>query len=357
MKLADLFRRYREQLDDKYDRQLLPEQRRAADSIVKCRTPDCGETLVFCPQCGLQHSHAHSCGHRSCPGCQNHTTTQWLQRQQAKLLPVRYYLLTFTIPAELRSTVYRNQRLLYEAMFAAVTETIRGVASNPRYLGAEPGMTTVLHTHSRSLRFHPHIHVIMPGGGVDKKTGVWKHGTRKYMFPAAVLKTLFREKFLALCRQSGITYPSSLHRLHWVVNIKAASRGKPALKYLSRYLYRGVVQERNILSDIDGQITFEYEDSKIGLRKIRTLPAADFLFRVLKHTLPKRFRRTRDHGFLHGNAKRTLRLLQLILRRPPAIVQLHPVTIHCPFCNTRFSLSDAFYQRLSPPTTRIRGSP
>jgi hypothetical protein len=357
MQLADLFRRYRAQLDDKYARQLLPEQRRAADSIVKCRTGDCGETLVFCPQCGLQHSHAHSCGHRSCPQCQNHTTTQWLQRQQAKLLPVRYYLLTFTIASELRSTVYRNQRLLYEAMFAAVTETLREVASNPRYLGAEPGMTTVLHTHSRSLLFHPHIHVIMPGGGVDKKIGVWRQGNRNYMFPAAVLKTLFREKFLARCRQIGITYPRSLHRLDWVVNIKAAGRGKPALKYLSKYLYRGVIQERNILSDIDERITFEHEESKTGLRKTRTLPAADFLFLILKHTLPKRFRRTRDHGFLHGNAKRTLRLVLLILRRAPVIPQLAPPTIQCPFCKARFPLADAFYEKLAPTTTRIRGSP
>jgi hypothetical protein len=357
MKLAELFRRYRAELDDKYACQLLPEQRRAVDSIVKCRTPDCGETLVLCPHCHHHHHHAHSCGHRSCPQCQNHTATQWLQRQQAKLLPVRYYLLTFTVPSELRTTVYRNQRLLFEAMFSSVTDTIREVASNPRYLGAEPGMTTVLHTHSRTREYHPHIHVIMPGGGIDKKARLWKQQSRKYMFPAAVLKKLYREKFLALCRHNDISYPDSLHRKHWVVNIKAAGRGKGALKYLSKYLYRGVIQERNILGDTDGNISFEYEESKTGLRKTRTLPAPDFLFLTLKHTLPKRFRRTRDHGFLHGNAKKTLRLVQYLLKCAPEVAKLEPPEIRCPFCRIRFTLSSTRYERRAPALTRNRGSP
>ena len=358
MRLADLLRRYRAQLGAEYGPRLLPEQRRAADCIERCRTERCGQTLVYCPRCGLEHALNHSCNHRSCPTCQNHSATRWLGRQRAKLLPVRYYLLTFTVPAPLRPAIYRNQRLLYEALFSAATETIREVASNPRFLGAEPGMTTVLHTHSRSLGFHPHLHVIMPGGGIDRRTRTWKQGTRKYLFPSAVLKRLFRENFLALCRQAGISYPQQLHRIDWVVNIKAAGRGERALEYLSKYLYRGVIQERNILGDDNGRITFEYEDSRTGLRQTRALSAPSFLFRVLKHTLPKRFRRARDHGFLHGNCKRTLRLLQLIFRRPLATLVLKPPAIQCPHCKARFPLSLAFYERLpSSFLYPIRGSP
>ena len=197
MLLAELLRRHRAELEDRYGLELLPEQRRAAECIVNCRTEACGQTLLLCPRCGTEHAHAHSCSHRACPTCQNHSTTRWLARQNAKLLPVRYYLLTFTVPAQLRSTVYRHQRRLYEALFQAVTDTIRDVAGNARYLGAEPGMTTVLHTHSRSLEYHPHIHVVMPAGGVDRKAHCFRPGSRRYMFPAAVLKRLFREKFVS----------------------------------------------------------------------------------------------------------------------------------------------------------------
>ena len=133
MQLAELLRRYRAQLGAEYGPRLLPEQRRAADCIVKCRTERCGQTLIFCPRCGLQHALNHSCNHRSCPTCQNHSATRWLGRQRAKLLPVRYYLLTFTVPAPLRPSIYRNQRLLYEALFSAATDTIQEVASNPAF--------------------------------------------------------------------------------------------------------------------------------------------------------------------------------------------------------------------------------
>ena len=168
MQLAELLRRYWAELEGKHALELLPEQRRAAECILKRHTEACGQTLLSCPWCGAEHAHSHSCAHRACPSCQNHSSTKWLQRQNAKLLPVRYYLLTLTVPAQFRGTVYRHQRLLYEASFQSVTETIRDVAGNARYLGAEPGMTTVLHTHSRSLQYHPHIHVILPVGGVGR---------------------------------------------------------------------------------------------------------------------------------------------------------------------------------------------
>lgn len=358
MKLADLFVRYREELERKYGALLLPEQRRAIEAILKCRTPACGESLAVCPDCNRYHWHAHSCSHRSCPQCQNQTATQWLDRQRQKLLPVRYYLLTFTLPSQLRHTAYRNQKKVYDALFKASSETIRDIASNPKHLGAEPGMTGVLHTHSRRLETHPHTHFVITGGGIDSKQNLWVPGRRKYLFPAAVLKRVFRGKFLEELRKAGIHYPKRLHNIDWVINVRAAGKGEPALQYLSKYLYKGVIQERNVLYDHDGHITFEYEEGKTGRRLTRTLPAADFLFLILKHVLPKGFRRSRDYGFHHGNAKRKLRTLQLLLKCcPPPLAEVVHRPLPCPRCGTAMIIVPPNRERQVLKGLRNKGSP
>jgi hypothetical protein len=358
MRLADLFDRYEQAFEDKYGPLLLPEQRRAMESIRQCRTASCGETMMLCTKCDSIHWHEHSCGHRSCPQCQNHTTTEWLYKQQAKLLPVRYYLITFTIPSQLRKTAYLNQRDVYAALFTAGIETIREVAGNPRHLGAEPGLTGVLHTHSRRKEIHPHVHFIMPGGGIDRKSHFWKQGSRKYMFPADVLKILFREKFLACLRELEIPYARSLHKIDWVVNIKAAGQGAPAMKYLSKYLYRGVIQERNILSDDNGVVTFEYLDAETKTRKTRSLPAVDFLFLILKHVLPKRFRRVRDYGFHHGNARKSLLQIQLRLHHaPPLLEKPERPMPKCQSCGGVLIVAPAGVRHGALELLRNRGSP
>ena len=360
MKLSDLFVRTRQELEETYGSRLLPEQRRAMEAIIQCRTDGSAKTLMVCPGCHTFHWHYHSCSHRSCPQCQNHSTTTWLNRQMTKLLPVRYYLLTFTLPGELRYTAYGHQRICYDALFSASVGTIRAVAGNIRYLGASPGLTAVLHTNSRRLEIHPHIHIIMTGGGINREEGLWIQGKRKYIFPKEILKKLFREKYLACLREAGISYPHSLHENQWVVRIQAAGSGEPAFKYLSKYLYRGVIQERNILSDDNGKITFQYEESRSKQRKTRTLPAADFLFLVLKHVLPKRFRRSRDYGFHHGNAGKTLVQIQLLLHcAPPVMPEPVPWKCLCPCCGRemRAVSTNRANRHFFIPGIRNRGSP
>ena len=355
MRLADLLVRHRQVFEEKYGHQLLPGQRRAIDAIINCRTGACGETTMLCTECDELHTHEHSCGNRSCPQCQNHTATEWLQRQQSKLLPVRYYMVTFTLPCELRKTAYLNQRKIYDALFDAAIETIQ--ASNPRHLGAKPGMTLVLHTHSRKLKLHPHVHIIMAAGGVIAREQLWKQGSRKYLFPKDVLKPLFKEKFLARLRDLKIPYPYCLHKMEWVVNVRAAGSGEPAMKYLSKYLYRGVIQERNILKDENGMITFQYLDSETNRTEQITLPAADFIMRVIQHVLPKRFRRIRDIGFHHGNAKKTLRKIQVALAGVPrAMTRIPKPKLTCRTCGTCLIIVPRVFSRHHE-LERNRGSP
>lgn len=359
MLLKELFERYRDPLEQKLGHRLLPAQRRAIDDIINCRTPVLGEILSKCCHCGVNHSRPHSCGNRNCPVCQNNLATAWLDKQRARLLPVRYYLLTFTLPAQLRTTAYDHQRLVYNALLDAANDTVNDVARNPRHLGAQVGMMAVLHTNSRKLDFHPHVHIVLPAGGIDPTGKLWISNSRKYLFPHQILKTLFREKFLAAMRHAQIPYSHELHKTEWVVNIRAAGKGEPALKYLSRYLYRGVIQEKNILSDANGHVTFKYLEAKSDTWKNRTLPAVDFLQLLLFHVLPKRFRRVRSYGFLHGNAANTLHRIQLVLKATPHIPvpTSRPRLLRCPDCGAAEIVINYDFHRPLYQSDDIRGSP
>lgn len=193
----------------------------------------------------LRSEHHRSCGHCFCPSCQHHHNQQWLQRQQQKLLPCEYYLVTFTLPAELRGICWRHIRVCYQMLFQAAKQTLREFALNDKQLGGEPGMTAVLHTHSRQLNFHPHVHLVIPAGVLSGF--IWKAKHSKYLFNGKALTSVFRAKFLTLIKQQNISLTEGI-RPTWVAQCEAVGRGDKALIYLSRYLYRGVISEQNIQS-------------------------------------------------------------------------------------------------------------
>ncbi len=313
MQLASLVHQYLAAFKAKYAAQLLPGHLRAIGAIQRCRTPDSGEMLLACTDCGGQLRQPRSCGHRSCPKCQNHETSQWLDRQQAKLLPVEYFMVTFTLPCELRALAWRHQTILYNLLFATAVSTLKDFGLNPKQLAADIGMTAVLHTHSRRLDYHPHLHVVVPGGGVNRATRQWKKTRGKFLFNECALARVFRARLLAALKAAGLALPGKLPD-KWVVDCKHVGKGAPALKYLSRYLYRGVISEKNIVASHNGKVTFKYIDSNTGQTQYRTIKGGDFLWLVLQHVLPKGFRRIRDYGFLHGNARKLLVLIQLTLK-------------------------------------------
>ncbi len=313
MELAAIITSYRQALETTYASSLLPSHHAAMDAILRCRTSATDESLYQCSACGQLEWHPHSCGHRSCPQCQNHEATQWLERQRENLLPVDYFLVTFTLPAELRPLAWSHQRAVYAAMFATASETLKAFGLNPKHLGADIGMTAILQTNSRRLTYHPHLHVIVPGGGVDKKQQVWKRIKGRFLFNEFALAMVFRGKLLHHIEKAGLTAPAAAPK-KWVVDCTHVGRGMSALQYLSRYLYRGVISKHNILRNHDGQVTFRYTVSKTGETRTETLPGEKFLWRVIQHVLPRGFHRVRNYGFLHHNARKTLQLVQLILK-------------------------------------------
>lgn len=313
MEMAALIDQYYPEYLKKHGLKALPSHLKVLDAIRNCRTAVSGELYVQCPKCEHSEWRPLSCGNRHCPKCQNHATSQWIDKQQEKLLPVPYFLLTFTLPYELRSLAYHHQKPVYSLLFASVISTLKSFGLNPKHLGAEIGATMVLHTNSRRLNFHPHIHAVVPGGGIDKRRLWQKVRSKNYLFPQKALAKVFSARFLAGLQQSGFRLPQKIPG-KWVVDCKKAGWGISALKYLSRYLYRGVISENSIVANNKGFITFKYIDSDTGDTKYRTLKGEDFLRLVVQHVLPCGFRRVRDYGFLHGNAKRLRSLIQLILR-------------------------------------------
>ncbi len=312
MELADLIEQYLPALEQDYGSRLLPGHRKAIDAILRCRTAESGEIKLQCTACSTPLRQPRSCGHRSCPRCQNHEASQWLDRQRTRLLPVEYFMMTFTLPRQFRVTAWRHQTTVYNIMLAAAVSTLKDFGRNPGNPGAEMGMTAVLHTNTRRLDYHPHCHIIVPGGGVDKARKQWKKLKGKYLFNEFALARVFRARCLEAMNKATLDLPIRAPK-KWVVNCKHIGRGEPALKYLSRYLYRGVVSERNIVANREGRVTFSYVDSDTGKTQYRTLKGEDFLWLVIQHVLPKGFRRVRDYGFLHGNARKLLSLVQLIL--------------------------------------------
>jgi hypothetical protein len=312
IRLAEIVETFRGALEAQYGGRLLPGHRNALEAILRCRTEASGTASAHCGDCGCDASFPLSCGHRFCPQCQNEAAQQWLERQRAKLLPTDYYLVTFTLPFELRSLVFSHQREAYDLLIKLAWRTLAEFGLNDKALKGALGGTAVLHTHSRALDFHPHVHLVVPAGALDRKNNQWRTKSGQFLFPAAALASVFRAKWFEAMKQRGWKVQARLPK-KWVVDCERVGAGDKALLYLARYLYRGVLAEKNILRCEDGQVVFRYTTNR-GETKTRTLKGADFLWLLLQHVLPKGFRRTRDYGFLHANSKRLIRQLHLLLR-------------------------------------------
>jgi hypothetical protein len=335
MELASLIQQYLPAFEQRYAQSLLPGHRHAINALLRCRTPAAGEISLQCRECALPMTKPQSCGHRSCPKCHHHDASRWLDRQRAKLIPSDYFMVTFTVPRPLRALAWHHQTPVYNLLFDTAAQTLKDFGRNPRFLGADLGMTAVLHTHARTRDFHPHLHVIVPGGGIHQTRRQWIKVKHKYLFNQQALARVFRARFLKALHDEGFQLPNALPQ-KWIVDVKHVGSGEPALKYLAAYLYRGVINEKNILANHNGQITFQYLEARTGITRTRTLNGDEFLWLILQHVLPKGFRRVRDYGFLHGNAKTRLTLIRWSLRvmtaakAPRARPQFKCPTCHAP---------------------------
>jgi len=323
IRLATIVQQVEQDFIQQFQHKLLPSHYKALSAIKNCRSIHSPKMMMQCGDCSHQELVPHSCGHRHCPHCQNHETQQWIEKQCQQVVPADYFMLTFTLPAQFRQLAFQHQRQVYSLLFECVWATLKTFCLDDDFclenkrLGGLPGAVTVLHTHSRELNFHPHLHVVMPAGTIDKKTRLWREKKGGYLFNHKALATVFRAKFLDAINRLGLKLPSH-YPSKWVVDCRHVGQGNKALVYLGRYLYRGVIAEKDILSFQDGQVTFRYQNSKTKCFQTRTLSAVNFLWLVLQHILPRGFRRTRNFGFLHPNSKTLIKILQWVFRLNPA---------------------------------------
>jgi hypothetical protein len=331
IRLADLIAQFEPALRQKYATRLLPSHHHALAALKACRSRFAPQMLAACSGCEAHAVLPHSCGHRACPHCQHHDSALWLQRQLRAWVPATYFLVTFTLPAQLRHLAWAHQRLVYGLMMEAAWGTLKTFAQADKALGGTPGAVAVLHTHNRQLGLHPHVHVCMPAAAFNRAERLWRTkvklgkapGSREparggYLFNHKALARVFAGRLKAALHAAGLALPADL-REQWVVDCKAVGDGQQALRYLGRYLYRGVISERDILRCTDGQVTYRWRDAKSGKPASRTLPAEDFLWLLLQHVLPKGLQRARNFGVLHHNARRTLALVQLTQATPSRV--------------------------------------
>ena len=316
IRLSSIIEQFEDGFLHQYADRLLPSQRKALADTKTCRSRYSPLMQAHCESCDSDQYFPHSCGNRHCPHCQHHESQQWLGNQCRKQVPANYFMITFTVPAQLRNLFFRHQRACYGLLFESVWDTLQTFSQNDKKLKGTPGVIAVLHTHSRALGYHPHIHAIIPAAAINKTHRLWREKPGKYLFNHRALATVFRAKLLEALVEDKLKLPDNCPK-RWVVDCKSVGSGEKTLVYLGRYLYRGAIQEKDILSYRDGKVTFRYLDSKSKHHRNKTVSGAHFLWLVLQHVLPRGFRRARNYGFLHPNSKTLIKLLVLSYQIPP----------------------------------------
>jgi hypothetical protein len=349
LELADIFRQYGPAYRQAHA--LPPHQRRLMQAIETCRTAALGGTVEWCDHCQYSHTRYRSCRDRHCPKCQGLAREKWLEQRRQELLPIAYFHVVFTLPEAIAAIAFYNKKVVYDILFRATAETLLSIARDPKRLAVELGFFAVLHSWGQNLHFHPHLHCVVPGGGLSADQDRWIHGRRRYLLPVQVLSRLFRRLFLEAMEEAytagqlqffgeleGLRDPTAFARYlapvkkqEWVVYAKPPFGGpQHVLEYLGRYTHRVAISNRRLLALEQGQVSFTWKDyrDKQQPQKVMTVSAKEFIRRFLQHSLPPGFQRIRYYGFL-ANCHRTekLALCRQLLATPCS--QLLPQPAAC----------------------------
>jgi hypothetical protein len=380
LEVADIFRHHGEAYRQAHHGHLGRVERRVMSAVELCRTAALGGHVEGCRECGTVRVAYNSCRNRHCPRCQGQVARDWIAARESELLPVPYFHVVFTLPAELEAITYQNKQAVYAILFRTTAETLRRVAANPRHLGAEIGLIAILHTWGQTLTFHPHLHCIVPGGGPSPDGSRWIASRPGFFLPVKVLSRLFRRLFVealqAAFETETVTFfgdisqladPLAFARLcktvrrrDWVVYAKQPFGGpEQVLAYLGRYTHRVAISNSRLVSMEDGKVTFQWKDYRQGgKRKLMTLTADEFIRRFLLHTLPDGFHRIRHYGFLANGqrGKQIAQCRQLLQAEAPQTAfraeasnedqkPEHP----CPCCGAAMVTLAVWYHGQAPP--------
>lgn len=359
MNLADVVRRHGPAYLRKYGERMPRSHHRALDAILRCHTAAQGGSLYACDHCGTRRFAYHRCGHRACNQCGQTQSQQWLSEQTARLLPVGYFLVTFTVPQALRAIFRSHQRLCYDLLFSQSAGTLQDVAQQQRYLGGDLGMLGVLHTWSRQLSYHPHVHYLVPGVALHADGTLCFPAEPTYLLPVQRLSARFRSRMRSSLQQSArqlyARIPGHIWREPWVVHSQFAGRGPQALSYLARYVTRTALSSKRLIRQDDQSVTFSYCESKTNTERTVTLSGEAFLHRFLQHVLPKGFRRVRTYGWLSPAARRSFETVRTLLNasdHPTTTRAALTLVVACPHCQRAMRRIADFRRSRGPPETR-----
>ena len=320
IEVQDIIKKYGEEYKEKH--KMMPHIEKTMKAIEKCRTEKLGYHEDVCDECGYRKISYNSCRNRHCPKCQSIARAKWVEEREAEILNVKYFHVVMTIPSELYMIAYQNQSKVYKILFKATAETLEELARDKKYLGAEIGFMEVLHTWGQTLVYHPHIHCIVPAGGIDK-IGKWRNSKKKFFIPVKVLSRKFRGKFLYYLKKEELEFygkneylnnkqnfdelMSKMYNKEWISYCKPPfENAKSVIKYLGRYTHRVAISNERIVSEENGEVTFKYRDYKDNNKmKEMTVKAEEFIRRFLMHILPPGFMKIRHYGLLGNRNKKT----------------------------------------------------
>jgi hypothetical protein len=391
LEVADIFRGHGAAWREANAGHVSLEQLKVMSAIESCRTAALGGHVARCEKCSHLHIAYNSCRNRHCPKCQGAAAREWLAQREAELLPVPYYHVVFTLPAPIADIAYQNKAVIYGILFKAAAETLITIAADPKHLGARIGLTAVLHTWGSALTHHPHVHIIVPGGGISLDGKRWISCRPGFFLPVRVLSRLFRrlvlEKLVAAYdtgrlqffnahaalarRQAFVAYLAPLRQTEWVVYSKRPFGGpEPVLRYMARYTHRVAISNSRLVALDDNGVTFKWKDYRVDgpdRAKLMTLAPDEFIRRFLVHVLPAGFHRIRHYGLFASSARaENIARARQLLNAPAtqratadttATDTSEPKTLAhpCPHCGGRMIIIETF-ERGSSPRHRPTGS-
>lgn len=316
--------------------------KRVIRAILQCKTEGCGITMFQCEDCHTSHFFPLSCGNRHCPNCQYHKTRAWLDKQMQNQLPGPHFMVTFTMPGQIRDFLRANQRAAYGAMFTAAAEAIKKLAADPRHIGGDlPGFFGVLHTWGRTLQYHPHIHFIVPGGALNRKDALWHPAGNSFYLPVKALSIIFKAKFKDLMNNCQLLQliPKEAWRPDWNVNCQAVGDSEASMKYLAPYVFRVAISDSRVIKLEDRRVFFRYKKQKSNRTRVMVLDVLEFIRRFLQHVLPKGFMKIRYYGFMNSSCSIDLTTIRDIIisaldlpSQPVPCKRKPPVLPRCPLC-------------------------
>lgn len=322
VELADIFRHAGPAYRQAFAGRIPPSHLRAMEDIVRCRTPALGGSLYACDDCGALDYAYHSCRNRHCPKCQEDRAQSWLERLRSRLLPCHHYLLTFTLPAPLRTLARSHQRVVYAILLREAAAAVQSLADDPTWVGGRLAILALLHTWSRTLAYHPHAHLLVTAGGLSPDGTAWIQPAHpRFLVPGYMLSEVFRAKVHAALAQAGLDrqVDPDVWTTRWTVHVQQIGTGQHAALYLSRYIYRVALTNHRIERFEHGRVTFRYTHARTHETRRMILPAHHFIGRFLQHVLPRRFAKVRYFGLLSPTSRQDLQRARYLLEsaRPP----------------------------------------